>query len=111
MGHAVGFQKFVHNARPKRVASATVTVCIELPGKFRTYKGDYITEVISRNPPSPDRDPTILGQPWGPREVFLMGNTQNGSNGKTREEGRLMLTTESVDNLDLIYGVNRRREP
>ncbi len=110
MGHAVGFQKFVHNTRPKRVAGATVMVRIELPGKFRMKKGDHITEVILRNPPSPDRGPTIQGQPWGLHVVFLMGN-KNGSNGKTQEEWRLMQTTESVDDLDLIYGVNRRREP
>jgi hypothetical protein len=67
------------------------------------------TEVILRNPLFQDLDPTILGLPWDLHVVFL-----------TRETGKQITwagiiiqsrqTSESVDDLDLVNGVNRRRE-
>jgi hypothetical protein len=72
-------------------------------------EGSRVTEVKLQNPLSPDLDLTIRDQPWALRVVFLdaMNFMRAGHTCRIAICGH---TSKSVDDLDLVNRVNRRRE-
>ena len=69
---------------------------------------EQFTEVILQNPLFLDLDPTIQGLPLVLHAVSLTRET--GKHISHGQEKQARQTSESVDDLDLVNGVNRRRE-